>query len=107
MMAQRQDHNHGAHRPGPTIHPPVIDLHCHVLAGIDDGPRTIEGSLALVRAAAEAGTRTLVATPHVSARYRNDAAAIAKLTAELNGRLAAEGIALEVLAGAEIAITAV
>ena len=51
MMAQRHDHNHGAHRPGPTIHPPVIDLHCHVLAGIDDGPRTIEGSVALVRAA--------------------------------------------------------
>lgn len=92
---------------GPTIHAPVIDLHCHVLAGIDDGPSTIDGSVALVRAAAEAGTRTLVATPHVSARYRNDAATIAKLTAELNRRLAAEGIAVEVLSGAEIAITTV
>ncbi len=50
----------------------MIDLHCHVLPGIDDGPATIEGSLALARAAAQAGTRTLIATPHVSWRYRND-----------------------------------
>jgi protein-tyrosine phosphatase len=85
----------------------VIDLHCHVLPGIDDGPETIEGSVALARAAVAAGTRTLVATPHVSPRYHNDAATIARLVDELNARLTAEGVALEVLAGAEIAITIV
>ena len=37
----------------------MIDLHCHVLPGIDDGPETIEGSLELARAAAAAGTRTI------------------------------------------------
>ena len=83
----------------------VIDLHCHVLPGIDDGPEAIEGSVALARAAAQAGIHQLVATPHVSATYRNDAATIARLVAELNERLGAEGIDLEVLAGAEIAIT--
>jgi protein-tyrosine phosphatase len=106
-MAQRDDHSQACPRPSPSIHRPVIDLHSHVLAGIDDGPETIEGSVALARAAAAAGTRTLVATPHVSARYHNDARTIAQLTAELNARLQAEEIALEVLAGAEIAITAV
>jgi protein-tyrosine phosphatase len=85
----------------------VIDLHCHVLPGIDDGPETIEGSVALARRAAAAGTRTLVATPHVSARYRNDAATIRRLVNELNVVLAAEGVAVEVLAGAEIAMTSV
>ena len=85
----------------------MIDLHSHVLSGIDDGPATIEGSVALARAAAAAGTRTLVATPHVSPRYPNDAATIAELVAELNVRLAAEGVELEVLSGAEIAITSV
>jgi protein-tyrosine phosphatase len=85
----------------------MIDLHCHVLAGIDDGPATIEESVALARAAAAQGTETLVATPHVSARYRNDATTIALLVDELNARLAAEGVALEVLPGAEIAITSV
>jgi protein-tyrosine phosphatase len=83
----------------------VIDLHCHVLAGIDDGPETIEGSVMLARAAADAGTRTIVATPHVSWRYPNDAATIARLVDELNRRLAAEDVALDIRLGAEIAMT--
>jgi protein-tyrosine phosphatase len=89
----------------------VIDLHCHVLPGIDDGPATIEGSIALARAAAAGGTRVLVATPHVSWRYRNDAQTIARLVGELNARLASEGVLsaggapLEVRGGAEIALT--
>jgi protein-tyrosine phosphatase len=83
----------------------MIDLHCHVLPGIDDGPATIDGSLALARAASAAGIETLVATPHVSTRYPNDAATIARLVEDLNARLAAESIALEVRAGAELAAT--
>jgi protein-tyrosine phosphatase len=83
----------------------VIDMHCHVLAGIDDGPRTIEESMALARAAAAAGTRTLLATPHVSHRYPNDHDTIARLVDELGERLAGEEIALDVRAGAEIAMT--
>ncbi len=85
----------------------MIDLHCHVLPGIDDGPDTITESLALARAAAACGVQTLVATPHVSWRYQNEAETIARLVHELGGRLAAEGVALRVLAGAEIAITRV
>lgn len=83
----------------------VIDLHCHVLPGIDDGPEMIDGSLAMARAAAAAGTRTLVATPHVSWRYPNDADTIARLVDEVNTRLAAESATLEVLPGAELAMT--
>jgi protein-tyrosine phosphatase len=83
----------------------VIDLHCHALAGIDDGPETIEDSLALVRVAAATGTRTILATPHVSRLYPNRAATIAGLVDELNERLTSEGIAVEVRPGAEIALT--
>jgi protein-tyrosine phosphatase len=83
----------------------VIDLHCHVLPGIDDGPESIEGSVALARTAAEAGITTLVATPHVDARYGNRAERIAALIGPLNDRLTAEGIAIDVLPGAEIAAT--
>lgn len=83
----------------------MIDLHCHVLPGIDDGPASIEGSVQLARAAAAAGTRTLVATPHVSWRYPNDSATIAGLVDQLSARLAQEGIALELRAGSEIAMT--
>jgi protein-tyrosine phosphatase len=83
----------------------VIDLHTHVLPGIDDGPETIEGSLALVRAAAASGTRVMVATPHVNWHHHNDADTIERLTGELNERLSAEGIAVEIRTGAEIAMT--
>ena len=83
----------------------MIDLHCHILPGIDDGPPRIEDSLELARTAAAAGVRTIVATPHVSWHYSNDAATIAHLTAELNGHLRSRDVALEVLTGGEIAMT--
>ena len=83
----------------------MIDLHCHVLPGIDDGPGTIEGSLALARAAAQTGTTTLVATPHVSWHYPNEARTIVRLVDELNARLQAEAVPLLIRPGAEIAMT--
>lgn len=83
----------------------MIDLHCHILPGIDDGPSTIEESLRMARAAAAGGTRRILATPHVNSRYPNTAAAIAELVELLNERIAAEGLDLEILAGAEIAMT--
>jgi protein-tyrosine phosphatase len=83
----------------------VIDLHCHVLAGIDDGPESIEGSVALARAAANAGVQTLVATPHVSRHYPNHADTVIELVDLLNERLVSEELALEVLPGAELAVT--
>jgi protein-tyrosine phosphatase len=92
----------------------VIDLHCHVLPGIDDGPATVDDALALARAAAAAGTQTMVATPHVNSRYRNDARRIARLVDELNGRLVEErvlsattGEPLRIRRGAEVALTAI
>jgi protein-tyrosine phosphatase len=47
----------------------LIDIHCHVLYGLDDGARTLEDSLAMIRVAAEHGTTDLVATPHASPDY--------------------------------------
>lgn len=43
----------------------MIDLHSHVLFGVDDGPETLEGSLAICAAAAADGITVLAATPHV------------------------------------------
>jgi protein-tyrosine phosphatase len=84
----------------------VIDLHCHVLPGIDDGPPSLEDALALARAAAEAGTKTIVATPHVSWDWpENDAARIAAAVDAVNTELLAQGIDLEVRPGAEVAMT--
>jgi protein-tyrosine phosphatase len=83
----------------------MIDLHTHILPGIDDGPETIEDSVDLARAAVAVGMHVLVATPHVSWTYPNDADTIAALVDRLNARLHAEGIELEIVAGAEIAMT--
>jgi protein-tyrosine phosphatase len=85
----------------------VIDLHSHVLPGIDDGPPTIEETVDMARVAAAAGTRTMVATSHVSPRYPNDSRTIAAGVEEVNARLAAEEIPIEVVPGAEVAISVI
>jgi len=85
----------------------MIDLHCHILPGIDDGPETITDTLELARVASAAGTRIVVATSHVSPRYPNNAAVIAQGVDMVNARLSAEGIELEVRAGGEVAIAVI
>jgi protein-tyrosine phosphatase len=83
----------------------VIDLHCHVLPGIDDGPKAIDRSEAIARAAHAAGVRTIVATPHVNWHYPNRAATIRERVDELRARLADAGVQVELRAGAEVAMT--
>ena len=41
-----------------------IDLHAHVLPGVDDGAETLEASLMMLRMASEHGTKALTVTPH-------------------------------------------
>ena len=84
----------------------MIDLHTHVLPGIDDGPPTVEGSIELARAAAAEGTTTLVATPHVSGAYPgNDAARIAAAVEALEAELERAGVEVSIRAGGEVAVT--
>ena len=47
----------------------MIDIHCHILHGMDDGAKTLEVSLAMLDAAAAAGTTDIVATPHADIEY--------------------------------------
>jgi protein-tyrosine phosphatase len=83
----------------------MIDLHVHVLPGLDDGPAAIEGSLALARAAADAGTRTIVATPHIDHNYEVDPAAIEPAVASLQAEVHRAGIDVRLEAGGEVALT--
>ena len=73
----------------------MIDLHCHALPGIDDGPDDMQGSTALARAAAESGTKTLVTTPHIDRWWNVDPASVAGRVAELRATLADEDIDLD------------
>ncbi len=62
----------------------MIDIHSHVLYGVDDGARTIEDSVAMVRMAAEHGTTDLVATPHANPKYRFDPPLVKERLAEIS-----------------------
>lgn len=82
----------------------LIDLHTHVLPGLDDGAPDADAALALARAIAEGGVRTVVATPHVNSTYANDPDTVAAGVSELNAALRERAVPLEVLTGAEIAL---
>jgi len=86
----------------------VIDLHAHILPGIDDGPRTIEDALEMARLAVADNIHTMVATPHLFRRKAvelddlNHPDKIRQAVAQFNERLAAEQIKLTVLPGCEV-----
>jgi protein-tyrosine phosphatase len=61
----------------------LIDIHSHVLPGLDDGSRSLEESLTMLSQAAEGGTTDIVATPHANPKYRFDPALIAEKVAEI------------------------
>lgn len=48
----------------------LIDIHSHLLPGIDDGPKDLDGALDMARVAAEVGIEMIAATPHLRADFR-------------------------------------
>ncbi len=81
----------------------MIDLHSHLLPGIDDGPPDLPGSLAMARAAVDGGTRVMAATPHIGHTHGVVPASLAGRVADLTAALAAADIPLQVVAGGELA----
>lgn len=81
---------------------PVIDLHCHFLPWIDDGPDSAQGSLELARAWVDLGVDRIVATPHVNPKYPNRAEGIREVRNEMVSALKDASIDLQVETGAEI-----
>jgi protein-tyrosine phosphatase len=65
----------------------MIDLHCHILPGLDDGPDNIELSLAMAESAIADGITHVVATPHASNEYQFDFARIQELRQELQEKI--------------------
>ncbi|MEZ0285148.1 MAG: CpsB/CapC family capsule biosynthesis tyrosine phosphatase, partial [Thermoleophilia bacterium] len=82
----------------------MIDLHAHLLPGLDDGPASLAASVEMARAAHEAGIGTVVCTPHMSERYPTEPGAVVEAVRLLAEALEAAGVALEVVPGAEIAL---
>jgi protein-tyrosine phosphatase len=80
----------------------MIDLHCHFLSGIDDGPDTEEESLDLARVWLERGVDRIVATPHVNLRHPNTAEIIEERRLVAIDALERASLNLRVEAGAEV-----
>ncbi len=81
----------------------MIDIHCHILHGIDDGPRSLGESIEMCRLAAADGTSTVVATPHYTPGRQGWATETVRgRIDELLSALRAEKIPLKVLQGADV-----
>ncbi len=83
----------------------MVDVHCHLLPGIDDGPQTLEAAVALARRALAGGITTAIVTPHIlPRRYDNTLAGIREAAASFRAELDARNIALAIGYAAEVRI---
>jgi len=81
----------------------MIDLHCHLLPGVDDGARTMEDALTLAEAAVANGVKASVLTPHVyPGVFDNRLSTLRPVYEEYRDALARAGIALDVHLGGEV-----
>jgi len=84
----------------------MVDLHCHVLPGLDDGSESLEQSLEFCRVALVDGVETLVATPHQKPGvYANPPEAVHEKVVELRAALEESAIPVEIVEGAEVYCT--
>src|SRR3954447_9188959 len=83
----------------------MLDLHCHILPGVDDGADSLEVALAMARFCVADGISHVVATPHCHRHCRLLRADVLPRVVRLNEALAGAGIPLSVLPGSEVQVT--
>ncbi|WP_445776336.1 tyrosine-protein phosphatase [Shewanella sp.] len=83
----------------------MIDLHCHILAGIDDGAKSVDEALALIALAEQQGVSRMVATPHIHLGiFDNNLQTINTAYAVLADAVRQSGLSVELYAAAEVRI---
>ncbi len=85
----------------------MIDLHCHILPGVDDGAPDLDDSVAMARQAFDDGIEVVCATPHIRHDHDVRIREIPGRVDELNEALRARGVPVRVVGGGEVAETAV
>lgn len=84
----------------------MIDIHCHILPNLDDGPGSQNEALKMAQVAEKDGIGTIIATPHCGdGVYNNEKEEIHRACVLLNNALNAKKIRVTVLPGAEIKLT--
>ena len=94
--------------PGKERRLKMIDIHCHILPGIDDGPKDIQKSLVMARMASESGVEVIVATPHsnVPESYQNyNTGKLMDVFLETKRAIEKKKIPLKLLLGMEVYAT--
>ena len=82
----------------------MIDLHSHILPGLDDGVPSMRGAIEMARAAVRDGITAIAATPHVSYRYPTVPDDMERSVRDVVAALQDNGIPLRVLPGGELTI---
>lgn len=86
----------------------MIDLHCHILPGIDDGAQTITDSLTMAQQAVSEGIHTIVATPHhQNGKYINEYTSVIHHVKQLNDELQQYNIPLTIYRGRRLGYMAI
>ena len=81
----------------------MIDIHCHILPGVDDGPKDLEESLAMARMAVADGIQAIVATPHsLNGVYSNPRQDILERGKKLKEALSEHRVPLILFLGADV-----
>ncbi len=83
----------------------MVDIHCHILHGIDDGAENFDISFEMAKLALESGTTKIIATPHANipdTDYVNTSATILEKVKSFNEALTREGVPLKIYTGCEI-----
>ena len=89
----------------PVSEEPFVDIHCHLLPGIDDGASDWRETLAMARMAAADGFETMVTTPHQLGNFsHNTGEEIRHLTAQVQNVLREQKIPITLLPGADVRI---
>lgn len=83
----------------------MIDIHCHILPGVDDGAKTLADSMAMAKEAVAEGIHTIIATPHHrNGMFENKKSNVIQQVNKLNTYLEKENIPLHLLSGQEVRI---
>ncbi|CAM4355325.1 protein tyrosine phosphatase [Paenibacillus alkaliterrae] len=83
----------------------MIDIHTHILPGLDDGAANWDDTLDMARAASSEGITTIIATPHhANGSYTNLADDVAEHTLSVNEQLRAKGVPVTIMTGQEIRV---
>ena len=106
---RRRRSDHGSWLESRDVNAPAsvaVDLHCHLLPGVDDGARDLDDAVEMARQAQSDGIAAVCATPHIRHDHAVAIEELPERLAELSAAVKAAGCQTQILSGGEVAATA-